>query len=111
MEIYCNEKLVTKNVTLCDTYFSKIKGLMFTKKIKPILMAFNIEHVIGIHMFFVFKPINAFWLNKSLEIVFMKKNLKPFTPLILPTEQAKYVLELPISQGKDLRIGNKLVFK
>jgi uncharacterized membrane protein (UPF0127 family) len=62
-------------------------------------------------MFFVFKPINAFWLNKNLEIVFHKKNLKPFTPLVMPTEEAKYVLELPIDQGTHLQVGDKLVFK
>ena len=110
MEIYHNDSLVSKDVALHDTYFKRIKGLMFSK-IKPILIAFNVEHVIGIHMFFVFKPINAFWLNKNLEIVFHKKNLKPFTPLVMPTEVAKYVLELPPNQGKNLNIGDKLVFK
>ncbi len=110
MEIFHNDSLVTKNVALHDTYFSRAKGLMFSK-IKPILIAFDAEHVIGIHMFFVFGPINAFWLNKNLEIVFHKKNLKPFTPLVMPTEQAKYVLELPPNQGKHLQVGDKLVFK
>ena len=83
---------------------------MFSK-IKPILIAFKVEHVIGIHMFFVFGSINAFWLNKDLEVVYHKKNLKPFTPLVMPTEEAKYVLELPTDQGKNLNIGDKLVFK
>jgi len=110
MEIYHNDSLVAKDVALHDTYFKRIKGLMFSK-IKPILISFNVEHVMGIHMFFVFGSINAFWLNKNLEIVFLKKNLKPFTPLVMPTEEAKYVLELPIGQGDDLKVMDKLVFK
>ena len=110
MEIYHKDDLVARKVKLCETLFSKARGLMFSK-IKPLLIANKHEFVISIHMFFVFGAIDALWLNKNLEIVYIKRKLKPFTPLVNPPVQAKYVLELPVGYASELKIKDKLTFK
>lgn len=110
MEIYHNQDLIARKVKLCESMFAKARGLMFSK-IKPLLIANRHEFVISIHMFFVFNPIDALWLNKNLEIVYIKRKLKPFTPLVVPPVQAKYVLELPVGLANSLKKGDKLMFK
>ena len=95
---------------ICSTPQTQARGLMFSK-IRPLLIANKHEFVISIHMFFVFDPIDALWLNKNLEIVYMKRKLKPFTPLVVPPVQAKYVLELPAGLADSLKKGDKLTFK
>ncbi len=110
MEIYHKDALIAKKVKLCESFYSRARGLMFSK-IKPILIANKHEFVISIHMFFVFGAIDAVWLNKNLEIVYIRRKLKPFTPLVIPPEQAKYVLELPEGYAHSLKPGDKLDFK
>ncbi|MBT3984876.1 DUF192 domain-containing protein [archaeon] len=110
MDIYKADKLIAKEVKICKTILSRMRGLMFRTKIKPLLLAQKYESVIAIHMFFVFRRIDAIWLNKNKEIVEIKRSLLPFSPLALSTTHAKYVLELPRYAAKPLEIGDRLEF-
>ncbi len=96
---------------ICSTPKSQARGLMFSKKLKPnksILIKFTKEKNIPIHMFFVFFPIDAVWINKNNKIVHIERNIKPFRPLINPSKQAVAILETTKNATKDLRIGDKL---
>jgi len=110
MDIYKEDYLVAKEVKRCNTLLSRMRGLMFATKIKPILLEQERESVIAIHMLFVFGRIDAIWLNKNKEIVEIKRSLLPFEPLVVSTEHAKYVLELPRYNAKHLQVGDKLDF-
>ncbi|MAG78575.1 hypothetical protein CL616_04390, partial [archaeon] len=110
MDIYKNDQLIAKEVKICKSILSRMKGLMFKTKITPILLQQVRESVIAIHMFFVFRRIDAIWLNKNKEIVEIKRSLLPFSPLALSTTHAKYVLELPRYGAKLLQIGDRLDF-
>ena len=82
-------------VILCDTFFSKFRGLMFTRKAEQALVfRFAKEQKTPLHMFFVFYPIDVVYLNSDRIIVELKPYLRPFS-LYFPKNKARYVLELP----------------
>jgi len=86
--------ILTKNIKFCKTELSKIKGLMFTKKLnKALIFVFKKESLQHIHMFFVWYPIDVLWLDKNKKVVQLKENLKPFK-IILAKNPAKYIIEL-----------------
>ncbi|MBT6045122.1 DUF192 domain-containing protein [Candidatus Woesearchaeota archaeon] len=96
---------------ICYTPQSQAKGLMFSKKLeqnKSILIKFSKEKNIPIHMFFVFFPIDAVWINKDYKIVHIERNIKPFRPLINPNKPSIAVLETQKNATKNLKIGDKL---
>ncbi|MBT4540111.1 DUF192 domain-containing protein [Candidatus Woesearchaeota archaeon] len=94
-------KNITKNRTfaqdykLCNTFFSKAKGLMFSRKknFRNLIFVFDKEKKIGLHMWFVFFPIDVVLLDKDKRVVEIKGNLRPFR-LFNSKNKAKYVLEL-----------------
>ena len=90
-------------VKVCNSVFSKAKGLMFSKKIKDscLLFVFDKERRISLHMFFVFFPIDVVFLNEKKEIVDIKHNFLPFT-FYTSKKPAKYVLEMPVGSIKKI---------
>ncbi|MDP6642141.1 MAG: DUF192 domain-containing protein [Candidatus Nanoarchaeia archaeon] len=104
-------KRVIKNYQIYKDPISQFIGLRFSKRSNNVLIfELNKESRMGasIDMLFVFYPINVVWLDKNKKIVDIKKNLKPFTPLIIPRKKAKYILEFtnPIS----MKIGDTIKF-
>jgi uncharacterized membrane protein (UPF0127 family) len=88
------KQILAKKARFCKSEFSKIRGLMFTKRIKKALIfVFRKESLQHIHMFFVWYPIDVLWLDKNKKIVQLKENLKPFR-IILAKRPAKYIIEL-----------------
>lgn len=87
-----------------------MKGLMFTKKLKnnqSILLKFKEEKNIPIHMFFVFYPIDAIWINSNNQIVHIARDIKPFT-LVDPKVEAIAILETAKNTTKNLKLGDIL---
>lgn len=81
------------NLIICDNFFTKFRGLMFSKK-KNLFFILNYETRFGsiIHTFFVFFPIKVYWLDKEKNIVDYKI-VRPFTAAI-PKRKAKYIVEI-----------------
>jgi uncharacterized membrane protein (UPF0127 family) len=75
----------------CDSFFSKFKGLMFSKR-RNLLFDLGDERFAWIHTFFVFFPIKVYWLNSSKEIIDYKI-VKPFR-LGIPKCRARYIVEI-----------------
>ncbi len=76
-------------IEICKTWFSKFRGLMFSKK-KNLLFVFKKEKIVAIHMLFVFFPINIYYFDKDKNLT-GKVKAYPFT--ILQPRKAKYILE------------------
>ena len=95
----------------CGSLFSRIKGLMFARHPKALIMAFPKEQKVGIHMMFVFFPIDALWLDLEQKVVAVREELKPWTTAA-PSEEAKYVVELPSGAVKasGTCIGDRLAW-
>lgn len=92
----------------CKSFCSKALGLMFSSP-KCLVFEFEKERKIGLHMLFVFFPIDVLWLN-SKKVVVEKATLHPFT-FYTPKKKAKYVVELPKGKAKGTRIGDKIVIR
>ena len=108
MKVYHKNKLIS-NISRK----SYLRGLMFSKKLKKnesIILDALKESKSGtiVHMFFVFFSIDAVWLDSKLRIVDIKRNIKPFTPFVMPKKKARYVLEMSKNGSKDLKIGEKI---
>ena len=100
----------------CDSFWSKLKGLMFSRPLKHgegIVLFAPYESVLSttVHMLFVFFPIDIVWLNSTKKVVDIRKNVLPFMPFVIPRKAAKYVVELPKDGAKDIKIGGRLRFK
>ncbi|MFW5902855.1 MAG: DUF192 domain-containing protein [archaeon] len=96
-----------------DTFLKRLIGLMFKKKIdKGLLFDLGREKKQGaaIHSFFVFSRFDAVFLDKNIEIVDIKRKIKPFKPYIKPKKPSRYILELPPGKAdeEELKIGGKI---
>ncbi len=97
----------------CDTFGSKLRGLMFTKGLDPdrgIIIVEDRESRLNtaIHMFFMNFDITVLWLNENLFIV-DKVLAKKWMPMYLPKQRAKYVVELHSSKFGDYAVGQQLL--
>ncbi len=61
----------------------------------------------SIHMFFVFFPILAVFLDANKKVVDIAI-LKPFCPNYVPKKECKYLIEMPVSFSKKIKIGDVL---
>ncbi|MBU2639882.1 MAG: DUF192 domain-containing protein [Nanoarchaeota archaeon] len=77
--------------TQCLSFFSKLRGLMFSKK-KNLFFIFPVKTRPLIHMFFVFFPITTIFLDENYNIL-ETKILYPFQ-IYLPKKKIKYLLEV-----------------
>lgn len=100
------------NVVLCDTFFSKFKGLMFTKEVNVtggILIDEKVESKLNtaIHMLFMNYDIAAIWLNKSYKVVDLTL-AKKWHMVYSPSFKAKFVLEIHSSRLNQFHRGDQL---
>ncbi|MBT3464804.1 DUF192 domain-containing protein [archaeon] len=107
-----NKKIVSK-IKFCKSILSKSKGLMFSKKIldEGLVFIFKGNVKIGLHMFFVFFPIDVLFLDKDKKVVEIKQNFNPWTTYH-PKIKSKYIIELPnnaIKKSKT-KIGDVIEF-
>lgn len=100
-------------VKVCDTFFSKLKGLMFSKELKQdhgIILAETTESRLNtaIHMLFMRYDITVLWLNKELVVV-DKVLAKQWRPMYVPQKPAQYVVELHQDRLTEFKIGEQLI--
>lgn len=82
----------TFEVKICESFFSKFFGLMFSKK-KNLLFVFNKKCKPVIHMFFVFYPIEIYFFDEDKKVL-EKIEAKPFR-VYKGKFDSKYILEIP----------------
>ena len=102
------------NVKYCDTFFSKLKGLMFSRELKPdngiIIVEKNESRMnTAIHMMFMNYDITALWLDKNMVII-DKVLAKRWVPYYTSKKPAQFVVELHKSKFSEYSIGDELVF-
>ena len=76
---------------ICKSFFSKLKGKMFSFSKEPLLFVFDRERRISIHTFFCFMPLEVRWLDRNRKIV--KKCI--MKPCSVQSGRGKYILETP----------------
>lgn len=103
------------NVKWCDSFFCRLRGLMFRSSLKEgegLLLVERRESRVdtSIHMFFMSFPIAAVWLDARFRVVDTCL-AEPWRPFYAPRVPARYTLETsPELLGK-ISIGDELTFE
>jgi uncharacterized membrane protein (UPF0127 family) len=101
-------------VQQCKSFFCRLRGLMFRRKLKPaeaLLFEQAKESITAasIHMLFVFFPIAVIWLKADGTVVDTVL-ARPFRPYYAPAAPAKYFLEGPPFLLDSIKVGESFVF-
>lgn len=99
----------------CTSFLCRLRGLTFRRRLgenEALLLVGGRESRVetAIHMFFVFFPIAAVWLNSEGRVVDARLAL-PFRPLYVPRGVAKDVLEGPPALLEQVSVGDRLRFE
>ena len=102
-------------VGYCDTFLSKLRGLMFRPRLDPddgLLLVETRDSRLdtSIHMFFVPFDLAVFWINSDMVVV-DKVIAKSWKPAYAPKAAARYTLEIHPDRWGDYEIGDKVEFK
>lgn len=87
------EKFNIDSLEVYGSYWKKFRGLMFSKP-KNIVFDLGKESRFNsiVHMFFVFFPLDVYWLDSFFNIVDQRR-LKPFQ-IGIPKRKARYIVEI-----------------
>ncbi|MBE9471253.1 MAG: DUF192 domain-containing protein [Chloroflexi bacterium] len=101
-------------VSRCASFLCRLRGLTFRRHLgddEGLLLVGRRESRAdaAIHMFFVFFPIAAVWLDGGGRVVDVRM-ARPFRPLYVPRAPARDVLEGPPGLLERVRIGDQLRF-
>jgi len=91
------------------TLSAKLRGLMFRKKIVPILFDFHLDDIHPIHSFFVRFPFYAIYLSSSGKVV-DKFRVVPFEAHRQNSNSARYLLEIDEERAGWFKIGDRVKF-
>jgi len=105
-------KLVLARVKWCQSFACRLRGLMFRRHLSPDEGLLLVENQVSIaataiHMFFVFFPIAAIWLDDSFRVV-DKTLARPFRPFYASRTPARYVLEAVPAVLDRVTVGDQL---
>ncbi len=103
---------LASQVRMCDTFWRKLRGLMFRHGIGP-----DVAYVfVGaresiaeatIHMFFVFFPIAVLWLDAQKRVVDVAL-ARPFRPYYAPHHPAQFFVEGVPGLLDQVHVGDEL---
>jgi len=104
-------EVISENLMTADSFFKRLKGLMFTKEL-PEQDALHIIPCNEIHMFFMNYSIDVLYLDKDRKIVHMDEGMEP-GEIGKKVKNAVSVVELPNGRikTKSLEIGQVLEFR
>lgn len=71
-----NNNIIVENVIEANTFFKRLKGLMFTKELSP-QCALYIHPCNGIHTYFMNYTIDVLYLDINNIILAIDENMKP----------------------------------
>lgn len=99
----------------CASFLCRLRGLTFRRSLaqeEGLLLVGRRESRADttIHMFFVFFPIAAIWLDQSGQVVDAQL-ARPFRPLYVPRAPARDVLEGTPALLERVQIGDRIVMR
>ena len=81
-------------IRYCKSFKSRLMGFMFKKNFD---YALCFPKCNSIHTFFMREAIDIYMTDKDYNIIYIKKNLKPWR-IILPKKGVYYTFEFPINK-------------
>ncbi len=97
-----NNTVISENVMVADTFFRRLRGLMFTKTL-PEENALHIEPCNGVHTFNMRYSIDILYLDKSQIILAVDEDMRPWR-IGRFVNNAVAVVELPRGRVKKMCI-------
>ncbi len=102
-------------VRLCDTWWCRLRGLMFRRGLRPdegLLFTWPRagRWQAAVHMWGMFFPLALVWLNGDLQVVDVR-SARPWRTVAVPREPARYLLELPLPWRQAFAIGHRLALE
>jgi uncharacterized membrane protein (UPF0127 family) len=110
-----DDETLVERARWCDSFVCRLRGLTFRRHLSPkdaIVLVERTASITGasIHMFFVFFPIAAIWVDESGKVVDAQL-ARPFRPLYVPKAAARYILEGPPSLLDTIQAGDRVRFE
>jgi uncharacterized membrane protein (UPF0127 family) len=97
-----NNTIISENVMIADTFFKRLKGLMFTKEL-PEQSALHIKPCNEIHTFNMKYSIDVLYLDVNNNILAVDEDMRP-CKIGKHVKKATSVVELPSGKIKKLSI-------
>lgn len=108
MKIFCNEKLLINQVTVADTFITKLKGLLGKNHIDED-EALLLKNCSSIHCLFMKITIDAVYLSRNMTVIY-KETIKPWHVGKI-VKKTCHVLELKEGKSAEVKIGDILYLK
>ena len=107
-------KVLLAGARWCDSWFCKLRGLQFRRRLETgegLILAHPKEGVqsTSIHMFFVFFPIAAVWIDNQGRVT-SAQLAKPWRPYYASLTPARYVLETAPDFLNHISVGDEVEF-
>ena len=108
-------QVLIESARWCSSRLCRLRGLQFRRNLKPgeaLILVKDKDSVANssIHMFFVFFPIAAIWINSKGKVT-SAQLAKPWRPYYASSEPASYVLETSPEFLDMVTIGDELDFE
>ena len=105
---------ILESARWCASRLCRLRGLQFRRSLQPgeaIILVKDKDSIANssIHMFFVFFPIAAIWVNKKGKVT-SAQLAKPWRPYYASPEPASYVLETSPDFLEKISVGDHLEF-
>ena len=107
-------EVLLRSARLCASRWCRLVGLQFHRPLQPgeaIILAKNSDSVASssIHMFFVFFPIAAVWIDGGGRVT-SAQLAKPWRPFYASPEPARFVLETTPEFLQRIQVGDIVDF-
>ena len=108
-------QVLIQSARWCSSRLCRLRGLQFRRRLNPgeaLILVKDKDSIANssIHMFFVFFPIAAIWINKKGKVT-SAQLAKPWRPYYASPEPACYVLETSPETLDKISVGDELVFE
>ena len=108
-------QVLIQSARWCSSRLCRLRGLQFRRRLNPgeaLILVKDKDSIANssIHMFFVFFPIAAIWINKKGKVT-SAQLAKPWRPYYASPEPASYVLETSQDILDKISVGDELVFE
>ena len=108
-------QVLIQSARWCSSRLCRLRGLQFRRRLNPgeaLILVKDKDSIANssIHMFFVFFPIAAIWINKKGKVT-SAQLAKPWRPYYASPEPACYVLETSPEFLDKISVGDELVFE
>ena len=108
-------QVLIQSARWCSSRLCRLRGLQFRRRLNPgeaLILVKDKDSIANssIHMFFVFFPIAAIWINKKGKVT-SAQLAKPWRPYYASPEPACYVLETSPDILDKIAVGDELVFE